>query len=185
MKNLIRKILNEELNQQKKNFIKFFWNSQKNDSVLPKINWRKLNKLKLYPKLDSEIETEIIDLWGEYLGLNEEERFEKVRETFVDKIFNQTFFTKHGIDLGNDEFTFKIFDIYRVKTSRGIDVMIRQDLIDFTIETSNGVVDNHEDWPDEDYWGWSDFYRGKLEDIMFDYLQDYGIIFTDVYVEWG
>jgi len=188
MKGLIKKILNEEINDHKKRMIKKVWDSQKEPSVIPKINWERLKKMRLFDPQEFGSEEEILNLYNEYLGLSEEERFERFDIEFTGQELDETFLIKNGFQT-NDKFKFNISGIDRTRRSNSpyIDVEIHiGDLYDFKISSMvHGYVTSHEEWSDdEDYAEWDNWLIGSLESIFQQYLDEYGINFTDVYVSY-
>lgn len=189
MKELIKKILNEETDSPKIRMIKRVWDSQKESSVIPKINWEQLRKMRLFEPKEFGAEEQILHLYSEYLGLNEEERFERFDIEFTGQELDETFLIKNGFQT-NDKFKFNISGMNRTQrhNSPYLDVEIHiSDLYDFKIfsDVEGGYVTSHEEWSDdEDYWEWDNWLRGSLETIFTEYLDEYGIKFTDVYVSY-
>jgi len=189
MKQLIRNILNEELNNQQKQMIKRVWDSQKKTTLIPKINWVRLKKMRLWDPQEFGSEDEIVNLYNDYLNLNEEERYKRFDIEFTGQELDETFLIKNGFQT-NDKFKFNISGIDRTQRNNSpyVDVEIRVgDLYDFEIfsPAEDGYVTSHEEWQDdEDYWEWDSWFRGSLESIFTEYLEEYGVKFTDVYVSY-
>jgi hypothetical protein len=189
MKQIIKKILNEELNNQRKQIIIKVWNSQKESTIIPKINWKQLKKMRLWDPQEFGSEYEILDLYDRYLDLNEEERFKRFDIEFTGQELDETFLIKNGFQT-NDKFKFNITGVDRTQRNNSpyLDVEIHVgDLYDFEIfsEAEGGYVTSHEEWSDdEDYSEWDNWFRGSLESIFTEYLDEYGIKFTDVYVSY-
>jgi hypothetical protein len=189
MKEFIRNILNEEIHDQRKRMIKKVWDSQKEATLIPKINWTRLKKMRLWDPQEFGSEEEILNLYNDYLNLNEEERYKRFDIEFTGQELDETFLIKNGFQT-NDTFKFNIIGIDRTqrKNSLYLDVEIHiGDLYDFKIYSTEegGYVTSHEEWSDdEDYWEWDNWFRGSLESIFAEYLDEYGIKFTDVYVSY-
>ena len=193
MKEFIRNILNEEIHDQRKRMIKKVWDSQKETTLIPKINWTRLKKMRLWDPQEFGSEYEILGLYNDYLNLNEEERYERFDIEFTGQELDETFLIKNGFQT-NDKFKFNITGVDRTQrklnsiNSPYIDVEIHiGDLYDFKIfsEVEDGYVTSHEEWSDgEDYSEWDSWFRGSLESIFAEYLEEYGIKFTDVYVSY-
>jgi hypothetical protein len=189
MKQLIKKILNEELNNQQKQMIKRVWDSQKEITLIPKINWLRLKKMRLWDPQEFGSDYEILDLYNDYLNLNEEERYKRFDIEFTGQELDETFLIKNGFQT-NDKFKFNITGVDRTQRNNSpyLDVEIHiGDLYDFKIfsDVEGGYVTSHEEWSDdEDYSEWDNWFRGSLESIFTEYLDEYGIKFTDVYVSY-
>lgn len=189
MKQLIRKILKEELNNQRKQMIKRVWDSQKETTLIPKINWKQLKKMRLWDPKEFGSEEEILYLYDDYLNLNDKERYERFDIEFTGQELDETFLIKNGFQT-NDKFKFNISGIDRTQrhNSPYLDVEIHiGDLYDFKIYSVEygDYVTSHEEWSDdEDYWEWDEWFRRSLESIFTEYLDEYGIKFTDVYVSY-
>jgi hypothetical protein len=189
MKELIRNILNEELNNQQKQMIKRVWDSQKKTTLIPKINWVQLKKMRLWDPQEFGSEDEIVNLYNDYLNLNEEERYKRFDIEFTGQELDETFLIKNGFQT-NDKFKFNISGIDRTQRNNSpyVDVEIHVgDLYDFEIfsPAEDGYVTSHEEWQDDDdYWEWDNWFRGSLESIFTGYLEEYGVKFTDVYVSY-
>ena len=189
MKEFIRNILNEEIHDQRKRMIKKVWDSQKEPSVIPKINWGQLRKMRLWDPQEFGWEEEILNLYDDYLNLNEEERYKRFDIEFTGQELDETFLIKNGFQT-SDKFKFDITGIDRTQRNNSpyLDVEIHiSDLYDFKIYSTveGDYVTSHEEWSDdEDYWEWDRWFRGSLESIFAEYLDEYGIKFTDVYVSY-
>ena len=107
MKEFIRNILNEEIHDQRKRMIKKVWDSQKETTLIPKINWTRLKKMRLWDPQEFGSEYEILGLYNDYLNLNEEERYERFDIEFTGQELDETFLIKNGFQT-NDKFKFNI-----------------------------------------------------------------------------
>ncbi len=188
MKNLIKQILNEELTDQKKRILFKIWDSGKNKSVIPKINWEQINKMKLI-NYEFDEQQDVLDLYSEYIGADNEKRFEYFVIEYEGDILDETFFEKNGVRTNGDKFKFEIVFIdkneYESKyNGHQIDITINVDLTSFEVQTPNGTVTDHEDWDDDSYSEWEMWFRYSIENIMEKMLGEYGIEFTNVYVQW-
>ena len=107
MKEFIRNILNEEIHDQRKRMIKKVWDSQKETTLIPKINWGQLKKMRLWDPQEFGSEDEILNLYNDHLNLNEEERYKRFDIEFTGQELDETFLIKNGFQT-NDNFKFNI-----------------------------------------------------------------------------
>lgn len=188
MKNLIKKILNEELTDQKKRILFKIWDSGKNKSVIPKINWTQINKMKLI-NYEFDEQQDVLDLYSEYIGVDNGKRFEYFISEYEGDILDETFFEKNGVPANGDKFKFEIVFIEKTEYEsrfhgHQIDITFNVDLTWFEIQTSDGTVTDYEGWDDDSYSDWEMWFRYSLENIMEEMLREYGIEFTNVYFQW-
>jgi len=188
MKNLIKKILNEELNDQKKRILFKIWDSSKDKSVIPKINWDQITKMKLLNR-EFDKQQDVLDLYSEYVGVDNEKRFEYFVTEYEGDILDETFFEKNGVGTNGDKFKFEIVFIEKNEyegrfDGPQIDITINVDLTWFEIQTPDGRVTDYDGWDDDSYIEWESWFRYQIEGIMEETLGEYNIQFTNVYVQW-